>query len=95
MRTPTKENNPQVPISRRPDIIHVAGKYAIFKKKLGVSIFNQDGSSFDLKDGEFQSVNKNTDRQAIVWTLDELQKKATASSHIIYNYEKIINKVND
>jgi len=85
--------NPQIPIFRRPDIIHVAGKYVIFRIKKGMSIKKPDGSNHEIEECKFHSFNTNPDRQAMVWTLDELQKKATATNHINYNYSEIINKI--
>ena len=87
--------NPQIPIYRRPDIIHVAGKYVILRIKEGMSIKKPDGSNHDTKKGKFHIFNTNPDRQAIVWTLNELQKKATTSNHINFNYSEIINKISE
>ncbi len=89
------KENPQIPISRRPDIIHVAGKYVIFRIKKGMSVTNAIvGNTDDVEVGKFHSFITNSDLQAIIWTIDELQKKASASSHIIYNYSEMINKIN-
>lgn len=86
--------NPQIPISRRPDIIHVAGKYVIFRIKSGMSVTNTiAGSVEEVKIGDFHSFITNSDLQAMIWTIDELQKKATASSHIIFKYSEMLNKI--
>jgi len=84
--------NPQVPTHRRPNIIHVAGKYVIFRIKKGMSLTNPDGSNLIIDIGKFHSFNTDSDRQAMVWILDDLQQKATSSNHINFNYSMIINK---
>lgn len=85
--------NSHIPISRRPHIIHVAGKYVIFRIKEGMSITNPDGTTETIENGNFHIINTNPDMQAMVWTLDELQKLATATNHINFNYSAIINKI--
>lgn len=86
--------NPQIPINRRPDIIHVAGKYVIFRIKTGTSVFNTiDGGFEQVEIGNFQTFITNPDLQAIIWTIDELQKKASLSSYIIFDYNFLINKI--
>ena len=87
--------NPHIPINRRPDIIHVAGKYVIFRIKKGMSVTDINvGGNHEVEEGMFHSFITNPDLQAMIWTIDELQKKASASSHIIFRYSEMINKVN-
>jgi len=88
-------NNPDIPINRRPDIIHVSGKYVIFKMRLGMSMMNiEDGKNKETELGKFYQFNQNPDMQAITWTLNDLQKKANISTQIIFDYNEIMNKVN-
>lgn len=84
----------EIPITRRPDIIHVAGKYVIFRIKKGMQVLNSDGTKFNTDEGVYHIFSTNPDAQAMLWTLDELQKKATATNHINFNYSEIINKTN-
>lgn len=87
--------NPEIPVHRRPDLIHVAGKYVIFRIEEGMSITNIfNGENEAVEIGAFHPFITNPDLQAMMWTIDALQKKASASSHILYNYSEIINKVN-
>ena len=89
------KKNPNIPISRRPDILYVAGKYVIFRIKEGMSIVNTiSGGNDEDEVGKFHSFTTNPDFQAMIWTIDELQKKALASSYIYYNYSEMINKIN-
>jgi hypothetical protein len=83
-----------IPLSRRPHIIHVAGKYVIFRIKEDMSIKNLDGTKENAEIGTFHIIKTDSDMQAIVWTLDELQHLATAATHINFNYSAIINKIN-
>lgn len=85
-------DNPEIPDSRRPHIIHVAGKYAIFKIVEGMSM---EGFDSELPKGKFMLMSCNPDLQAIIWTLDGLQKNAQATSHIIFNYSETINRVHN
>ncbi|NOU45866.1 MAG: hypothetical protein HOO86_02250 [Bacteroidales bacterium] len=84
----------EIPITRRPDIIHVAGKYVIFRIKKGMQVINADRTPLNTDEGVYHIFNTNPDTQAMIWTLDELQKKATATNHINFNYSEIINKIN-
>ena len=87
------KTNLDIPISRRPNIIHIAGKYVIFRIREGMSITNPDGTNEAVENGNFHLINTNPDMQAMIWTLDELQKLATATNHINFNYSAIINKI--
>ena len=89
-----KENS-GIQISRRPDIIHVAGKYVIFRIKNEVSVIDTiDGSKKKVEAGKFHPFITDPDLQAMVWTINDLQQKASASSHILFNYGEMINKLN-
>lgn len=87
--------NSQIPITRRPDIIHVAGKYVIFKMKKDMQIINPDGTNLKIDDGLYHIFYKNPDIQAMLWTLEELQTRAMVTNHIIFKYGEIINKINN
>lgn len=88
------EENPEIPIYRRPDLIHVAGKYVIFKTRKGMKLRNSiTGEDKVIEVGKFHLTNTNPDLHAIIWALDELQKNAAASTEILYSYSWIINKI--
>lgn len=85
--------NPDIPIHRRPNVIHVAGKYVIFRAAKGHTIYNQITlTNENAKEGEFRLFTTESDVQAIVWTLDEIQTRATASTHAIFKYHEIFNR---
>lgn len=86
--------NSDIPVSRRPDLIHVAGKYVIIKGKKGMKIRNAStGEDKDLEEGTYQLITKDPDLQAIIWTLNDLQQNAAGSTAILYSYGWIINKI--
>ncbi|GBF44593.1 hypothetical protein LPTSP2_38960 [Leptospira ellinghausenii] len=85
--------NKNIPINRRPDIIHVAGKYVIFRIKKGFNVTNPDGSNFPLEEGKFHIFETKPDIQAMLWTIEELQNKASASTHILFKYNSIIENI--
>lgn len=87
-------DNPTIPLNRRPHFIHVAGSYLIARAKEGMSMHDRGtGKTETLDPGSYHLVTTDSDLQAIVWTLKELQQNATASTHILYSYGSLINKV--
>jgi hypothetical protein len=87
-------NNSQIPLVRRPNIIHVAGKYLIYRAIEGMDDFYR----FDTKEwiklerGTFYCRSQeNCDIQGITAVLAALQSKATASSFIRYSYDSLFN----
>lgn len=83
-----------IPVTRRPNIIHVAGKYIIIRAIEGMSVRDPSAGERELELGEFMLVARDSDLQGILWVLDEIQKKASGSAHILYSYSDMINKVN-
>lgn len=87
--------NPQVPIPRRPNVIHVAGQYVIFRAEPGTSIYDRETSqSTPLEPGAFHAFSTDPDLQAICWVLNGLQTRAIASTHILFQYEELIPRLN-
>jgi len=86
--------NSEIPVSRRPDLIHVAGKYLIIRAKKGMKIRSAStAEDKDLEAGTYQLITKDPDLHAIIWTLNDLQQNAAASTEILYSYSWIINKI--
>ncbi len=86
--------NPSIPLNRRPDFIHVAGSCLIVRVQTGMSLHNLGSGSVEpLTIGNYQLITTNPDLQAIVWTLNQLQQVATASTHILFSYGSLINKI--
>lgn len=60
-----------------------------------MSMWNPDKQlSEQLEIGAFHPVTRDSDLQGLLWVLDSLQQRATASTHILYSYGEIINRVN-
>lgn len=88
--------NPDVPINRRPHLIHVAGKYAVFRVVAGMKLRSVTGGpDEELDSGTFFLLSRDPDLQAIIWALHGLQQNAAASTEILYSYDDIINHIND
>lgn len=86
--------NPEIPLSRRPNFIHIAGSCLIVRAQEGMSLHNRgSGTAESLSLGTYHLVTTDSDLQAIVWTLNQLQQNATASTHILFSYGSLINKV--
>jgi uncharacterized protein DUF6602 len=87
---------PNIPFSRRPHLIHVSGQLCVFRAITGMSMWDiPSGKSEKLDVGSFHPITKDPDLQAILWTLQGIQERATASSHILFGYGSLINRVND
>jgi hypothetical protein len=87
-------NNPEIPVGRRPNFVHIAGAGLIFRVQEGMTLHNrQTGSETHLPLGSYNLVTSDADLQAVVWTLDRLQQIASASAHIHFSYGSLINKV--
>ncbi len=86
--------NPATPLNRRPNFIHVAGSCLIVRVQEGMSIHDRgSGTAVPLPLGTYHLMTTDADLQAIIWTLNQLQINATASTHILFSYDSIINKV--
>jgi hypothetical protein len=84
-----------IPISRRPNVIHVAGQYAIFRAETGMSTHDRATKQCtQLEPGTFHVFSTDPDLQAICWVLNGLQERATASTHIHFRYDALIDRLN-
>lgn len=87
-------NNSAIPLNRRPHFIHVAGSCFVARAQNGMTIHDRNlGTAAPLPLGTYHLITTDPDLQAITWTLHELQINATASTHILFSYDSILNKV--
>jgi hypothetical protein len=86
-------NRATIPIGRRPNVIHVSGQYSIFRVTDNMTLSSIDRQDAPPTVGQFVLSARDPDLQAILWVLDALQRRATASAHILYSYSNIINRV--
>lgn len=86
--------NSEIPQGRRPNCIHVAGKYVLFRVVKGMVIWNiYEQVSETSSIGEFHIFTTEPDLQGMLWVLDGLQQRAMTSTHILYSYGQIFNRV--
>ncbi len=78
------EKHQEVPIARRPNIIHVLEKYMIMRIAPGMTVVNPDGQpDADHPDvGEFKLFLTGSDASAMAWTLIALQEEAFVSNSL-------------
>jgi hypothetical protein len=89
--------NPGIPTNRRPDVIHVAGKYVIFRITKGQHVIDMNDEKKKIeqvKEGTFYSFITNPDLQAMTRIIADLQERAYATNHIRYDYSEMFNKIN-
>lgn len=86
------EQHGEIPINRRPNLIHVAGKYLIIRIVPGVAVRSSSDEHRELESGVFHLSTREPDLSGIVWVLNALQERASASTEITYSYRELINK---
>lgn len=87
-------NNPQIPIARRPNFIHVAGSCLIIRMQERMTVYNKEtGGTTTPTIGSYHLFTNDSDLQAIVLTLNSFQEVATASGHINFSYGSLMSKV--
>ena len=86
--------NTDIPIHRRPNMIHVTGKYLIMRAAPEMKLISPDGTSRPkIEAGTYQIIRRDSDLQAIIWALNYLQERAAFSTEILFQYGDLINKV--
>lgn len=89
------QENSEIPIFRRPDMIHVAWKYVIFRGKAGFKLYSPSLWTVEESNpNDFHLFTNNSDIQAICNVISEIQELSNVSSDILYSYKWISNKVN-
>lgn len=85
-------DNPEIPLTRRPNFIHVAGSCLIVRIQESMSLHDMDSNTaVPLPIGTYHFAPAEPDLQAICWILDQLQQNATASTHILFSYSSLVN----
>ena len=85
-----------VPLGRRPEIIYVAGKYFIAIGSRGLmntSVVTRETTATDPT--EYYAFTRDPDIQAIAWIINKIQDYTSASTHILFSYGDMINKMNE
>jgi hypothetical protein len=84
-----------IPISSRPNLIHVAGKYNAVRIEAGGGK-TRDGTV--LQEHTFHFVTDNTNSStidvfALAYAVQNIQKKAVAAAHIMLTYDAILENI--
>lgn len=78
--------NQHIPLERRPNLIHVLGKYTIVRSikghKFGVAN-GKDG--FEIMPGQYIPSNRDPDIQGLMLVAFEMQKKANEANHLLFS----------
>ena len=83
------QQNGHIPLSRRPNIIHVLEKYTIIRITPDMRVMNLDGSdSTQLDVGRFHPFVVASDVSAMAWILIALQGKAFECAHLLYKFDR-------
>ena len=87
------ELHPEIPPTRRPDIVHVGQTFALVSGNLigGVEVTNEDGtSSFrDVPHDEHITLRLKPDLQAMIHVVRTLHKRASVSNFVLMDYSRM------
>ncbi|MFK7778143.1 MAG: hypothetical protein QM501_08485 [Gimesia sp.] len=84
------DEHPDIPYYHRPNLIHVGGKYNIIR------IFPEGCKNFrgeQIPAHTFYLHSDQTDFYALQLAVQHIQKNATASQHILFSYDMILNNL--
>ena len=81
--------HPEVPAGRRPNLIHVAGKYLVVKAE-DAELIDQ---KFWLKKGMFFILGGSPDAQALMRAITQIQMRAMMSTFIAHDYMALGNNL--
>jgi len=84
------ECNPQVPVTSRPNLIHVAGKYNVVRIRSGGGK-TRDGTV--LAEHTFHARPDQTDVFALAYAMQNIQKNAAAARHVLFTYDAILDGI--
>jgi len=83
-------SNPSIPVTRRPDLIHVAGSYdVILTSEQGGK--TRDGT--EIPGNKFICQPDSTDVFGLTYAILEIQKNAIAAQSILFTYSKILDNM--
>lgn len=73
--------HPEIPLARRPHLIHVAGQYVIIRAVPGMNLWSGLRMQEEkIEPGIYHLITRDPDLQGILWALNSLQKNAQAST---------------
>jgi hypothetical protein len=83
------EENNTIPNNKRPDIIHVCGKYNIIR--VGENATTRGGQKIEAN--TFWGHQDTSDAYTLLTTILSIQEILLASKEIYYNYSELVNKL--
>lgn len=81
-------DHPSIPFTKRPNMIHVAGKYNIVRT---TNECNKLRNGTTIPANSFYGQEDPTDVYALLCTIENIQKKALAAQHILFTYHLLDN----
>lgn len=79
-------DKPAIPFHKRPNLIHVAGRYGIVRSRIHSTA--PDGSI--AKPGDFVGREDNTDAFGLLTAFSSIQEAALVSKYILYSYREMV-----
>ena len=89
------EVNGHIPLERRPNIIHVLGRYMVMRLTPAMQILKSDRTptAESIKVGQYRWFYPNSDILAIAWTLNAIQENVFIMNHSMFKYDEWINEI--
>lgn len=89
------EMNDHIPLERRPNIIHVLGRYMVVRITPDMRILDPDGTptAESIRVGQYRWFFPHGDTMAIAWTLNAIQSNAFIMNHCMITYDEWINEI--
>jgi len=82
-------SNQDIPVGRRPNVIHVAGNYYLSRITEGITF--RPGPTPPV--GECGQLTSLADFRALVYVVDEIQNRSVAAQHDLYQYRSLWHQV--
>jgi len=87
--------NENIPTFRRPNLIHVLGKYVVIRTTLDMIVTDLDGQPDAIQPmvGQYQTLTTGSDISTMSWMLNHLQQEAFQGNHLLIKYDELHNKI--
>ena len=89
------DSHRHIPLARRPNIIHVLGKYMISRTTPNMTVLDPNGqpATDQPNVGQYYPFDTDSDVSALGWTLNEIQNKASLESVLLFKYDEWHNRI--
>ncbi len=89
--------NPDIQQERRPSLIHVLGKYAIYRFTTGMFVVESDGSTAigQPRAGDYFPFSRDSDLLAMAAMVTKIQQNLALANHMLIRYEKYPSSIAD